>query len=250
VLIPYGAGTITYFGWDWYYSNPPFVGGADGGWQSMLSLATTAAATPAMSAGDVTVAEGTVGTTTASVPVSLSAPATAPVTASYTTADGTALAGEDYTALAGTISFGLGEQHKTVHIAVTPDAVIEPDEAFALVLSSPSGATLPAATSAIGITDDDVSAAAPDAPPVSTAPTAAPAPAPATACKSRRVVRIHVRHRTGARLRATIAGKPIAVRQGEVVVDLTDRPAGTYRVVVRDGRDRVLTTRLLRTCVA
>jgi hypothetical protein len=28
VLIPYGTGTITYFGWNWYSSNPPQGGGA------------------------------------------------------------------------------------------------------------------------------------------------------------------------------------------------------------------------------
>ena len=37
-----GSGTVTYLGWDWFNSNPPNGGGADGGWQSLLSLSTTA----------------------------------------------------------------------------------------------------------------------------------------------------------------------------------------------------------------
>ena len=47
VFIPYGAGTITYLGWDWYGSNPPFTnGGADGGWQGMLNLAVSVVPAP------------------------------------------------------------------------------------------------------------------------------------------------------------------------------------------------------------
>jgi hypothetical protein len=235
VLIPYGAGTITYFGWDWYNSNPPQGGGADGGWQNMLSLATNAAGLtpPDMSAGDVAVAEGTGGTTTASVP------------ASYATADGTAIAGEDYTAATGTVTFAVGEQAKAVPVAVTPDAAVEPAESFSLTLSAPSGATLVDATGVVTITDDDV---APPPPPPPRAALAPAKPAPKV-CKSNRVVRIHVRVARGAKLRATIAGKKVAARNGTLVVDLRDRPAGSYRVVIRNAKGRVLTKRTLRTCV-
>lgn len=63
-------------------------------------------------------------------------------------------------------------------------------------------------------------------------------------------MRIHVHARRGAKLRATVAGTAVPVRSGEVVVDLRNRKAGRYRVVVRDAKGRVLTERILRTCVA
>jgi hypothetical protein len=40
-LIPFGSGDITFMGWDWFNSSPPNVGGADGGWNSVLDLAVT-----------------------------------------------------------------------------------------------------------------------------------------------------------------------------------------------------------------
>lgn len=31
-----GKGQVTYLGWDWFQSNPPLLGGQDGGWQGLL----------------------------------------------------------------------------------------------------------------------------------------------------------------------------------------------------------------------
>ena len=60
----------------------------------------------------------------------------------YATADGTATAGEDYTAAAGTLTIEAGVTSNTVEVAVTDDDVDEGDETFTLRLSSPSGATI------------------------------------------------------------------------------------------------------------
>src|SRR4051812_35229928 len=56
-----------------------------------------------------TVLEGTDGTRSAAVVVSLANPNGKPATVSYATANGSALAGSDYTAVSGKLTFGHGE---------------------------------------------------------------------------------------------------------------------------------------------
>ena len=75
--------------------------------------------------------------------VSLPSPAAGEsVTVDYATADGTAKAGEDYTAAAGTITFASGERHNTIRVAVLDDAKDEGSETFTLRLSNASGAQI------------------------------------------------------------------------------------------------------------
>ena len=62
------------------------------------------------------------------------------VTVNYATADGTAKAGEDYTAASGTLTFGAGESSKTVSVAVIDDAHDEGSETFTFTLSNAAGA--------------------------------------------------------------------------------------------------------------
>ena len=62
------------------------------------------------------------------------------VTVDYATADGTAKAGEDYTATSGTLTFAAGERRKTVNVPVLDDAVDEGEETFVLRLSNVHGA--------------------------------------------------------------------------------------------------------------
>ncbi len=54
------------------------------------------------------------------------------------TTDGTARAGEDYTALNMTLYFGANEMTKSVAVTIHPDDVVEPDETFVVRLSNPS----------------------------------------------------------------------------------------------------------------
>ncbi len=59
------------------------------------------------------------------------------LTIDYATVDGTARAGQDYTAASGTLTFSGGETSKSFQIPITDDAVTEPDETFTVTLSNP-----------------------------------------------------------------------------------------------------------------
>jgi aryl-phospho-beta-D-glucosidase BglC (GH1 family) len=82
------------------------------------------------------------GTAVATFTVRLSAPSGRTVTVSYATADGTATAGADYLAAAGTLTFAPGETQKTISVTVLADNVVEPAETFFVRLSNPQYATL------------------------------------------------------------------------------------------------------------
>ena len=62
------------------------------------------------------------------------------VTVDYARAEGTAKAGEDYTATSGTLTFGPGESSKTVSVPVLDDAIDEGEETFVLRLCNATGA--------------------------------------------------------------------------------------------------------------
>lgn len=84
--------------------------------------------------------------------VTLNVPAPGPVTVNFTTQDepagpgkavsGTCGSGGDYTLTAGSVSFTLGQQVKTINVPICSDNVSEPDETFLVLLSSPSGGTI------------------------------------------------------------------------------------------------------------
>ena len=74
--------------------------------------------------------------------VSLDRAASAPVSVDYATADGTATAGEDYTAARGTLHFETGETEHTVTVTVLDDAHDEAEETLTLTLSNPQGARI------------------------------------------------------------------------------------------------------------
>ncbi len=110
---------------------------------------------PTASIDDVSLAEGDSGTTTFTFTVSLSAASAQTVTVNYATADGTALAGTDYAATSGTLTFAPGVTTQTVTVVVTGDTVFEPDQTFVVNLSSPTNATI-ADNQGVGtITNDD-----------------------------------------------------------------------------------------------
>ncbi|MFM8221595.1 MAG: Calx-beta domain-containing protein, partial [Planctomycetaceae bacterium] len=88
------------------------------------------------------VTEGNAGSTAGQFTVSLSQPAVTPVTVGYATANGTAVAGQDYTAASGTLTFAVGETSKPVVVSVLGDGVVEANETFTVNLASPSGAVL------------------------------------------------------------------------------------------------------------
>jgi len=97
---------------------------------------------PTLSVGDAAVlAPGAGGAPgTALLPVNLSIPSAQTVTVSYATADKTAVAGVDYTAASGTLSFAPGETTKPVSVPVLPRDAVGPTKVFTLLLSGPSNA--------------------------------------------------------------------------------------------------------------
>ena len=74
--------------------------------------------------------------------VALDRASTQTVTVQYATANGTAKAGEDYAATAGTLTFDPGDIAKTVAVPVLDDAKDEGEETMTLVLSNASGARI------------------------------------------------------------------------------------------------------------
>ena len=58
------------------------------------------------------------------------------LTVDYATANGTAVAGQDYTSSSGTLTFGAGETSKTIQIPILDDATTEQDETFTVSLSN------------------------------------------------------------------------------------------------------------------
>jgi Domain of unknown function (DUF4394)/Calx-beta domain len=99
----------------------------------------------------------------ATVTVTRSGPATSTATIAYETTDGTAMAGADYTAASGTLTFAPGETSRTFTVALADDAVDESPETVALTLRAP-GAPLAlgaVASATLTIEDDDPAPAQP-----------------------------------------------------------------------------------------
>jgi ELWxxDGT repeat protein len=113
-------------------------------------------ATPSLRINDVTIAEGNVGTITATFTVTLSAASGQTVTVNYASANGTATSAFDYVAASGTLAFAPGDTTKLITVTVDGDTTIELDETFLVNLSGAVNATI-ADTQGVGkIRNDDV----------------------------------------------------------------------------------------------
>ncbi|MCC7265239.1 MAG: hypothetical protein IT369_22255 [Candidatus Latescibacteria bacterium] len=110
---------------------------------------------PSLAVDDATVTEGNTGSTTLSFTVTLSAASGQTVSVAYTTANGTAVAGSDYTAASGTLSFAPGETSRAVAVSVNGELVNEPDETLTLILNAPTSATLDNGQATGTISNDD-----------------------------------------------------------------------------------------------
>ena len=92
--------------------------------------------------------------------VALSGPVSSPVTLSWSTSDGTAAAGSDYTAVSsGTVTFGAGSTaSQTLTVPTLGDSLAEEEETFTVTLTGsnlPAGVSLGTATATGRITDDE-----------------------------------------------------------------------------------------------
>ncbi len=139
----------------------PRVGSARCPWGSCFSLACCDCGTilnddaPGLSISDASAAEGA---SRLAFEVELGGPTDVPVSVSYATSDGTAVAGEDYEAASGSLTIAAGATRKTIRVAPLDDDREEPTETFVVTLSAPAGAALSDAEGTGTITDDDQSA--------------------------------------------------------------------------------------------
>ena len=115
----------------------------DGSAAKTYTVTVTREAAPssaALSVADARAEEGTGATLDFAVTLDREAANT--VTVAYATADGTAVAGSDYTATSGTLTFQPGETEKTVSVPVLEDDHDEGSETLTLRLSNAQGATI------------------------------------------------------------------------------------------------------------
>ena len=87
--------------------------------------------------------------------VSLSAPAFHTVTVPFTTADGTALAPQDYTATSGVLTFPAGTTTRDINVPVVGDTRHEASKSFAVILGSPANAVIQDGSATGVIVDND-----------------------------------------------------------------------------------------------
>jgi fibronectin-binding autotransporter adhesin len=100
--------------------------------------------------------EGNSGLTTFSFPVTLSAAPLSTVTVDWATANGTALAGTDYLAASGTVTFPAGVSAKTINVSVLGNTLLAANTTFYVNLSNPSANAYLGDSQAIGtIVNDD-----------------------------------------------------------------------------------------------
>ena len=89
------------------------------------------------------------------VTISLSNPTTSAVSVDWSTADGSATAGADYTAASGSASIPAGETSIDLQVPLLGDTADEPDETFAIELANSVNATVGSAAT-VTVTDDDL----------------------------------------------------------------------------------------------
>src|SRR4029453_11266535 len=110
---------------------------------------------PSLSINDVAILEGNSGNNNASFIVTLSSASGQTVTVQYVTADGTAVAGSDYEARSGTLTFEAGQTTRNFNVRVSGDTQVELDETYFVNLSNPTNAAIADGQGvATGINDD------------------------------------------------------------------------------------------------
>jgi hypothetical protein len=128
--------TITTINTDFAGNPRPYGAGYDAGAFELQSPKVTGV--PATLSGPATVAEPATGAASLTFTVTLAAASTSPLTVDYSTQDGTAVAGTDYVAATGTLTFAPGITTQTFTVQVTPDLPNQNNTAFTVALSNPS----------------------------------------------------------------------------------------------------------------
>jgi hypothetical protein len=117
-------------------------------------------ATPIVSVRDTVFTEGSVASD-AAVTVTLSSPVQVEVRVLASTADGSAVAGEDYIAASDTLVFAPGVMSRMFHVALVGDTQVEPNEAFQVRLSEPVHVMLGDSVATCSVLNDDQNTDAP-----------------------------------------------------------------------------------------
>ncbi len=109
---------------------------------------------PAISIADLTIVEGINGNPSQSlITVSLNKASTQSIGVNYATSNVTAIAGTDYTATTGTLTFAAGQTSLTIAVPILNDNLNEPNETFSITLINSTNATIADDRATITITD-------------------------------------------------------------------------------------------------
>lgn len=88
-------------------------------------------------------------------------PGLAPATVTFATVDGSAIAGQDYLATNGTLTFAEGELSRSFEVAIINDGILESDQNFRVILSNPTGGATFSALTNLTVTLCDATGVAP-----------------------------------------------------------------------------------------
>jgi hypothetical protein len=98
--------------------------------------------TPALSVDDVSLAEEDSGETDFTFTISIAEPSASDVTVDFATADNSAGAPDDYTAISGTATIAAGATSTTLTVKIQGDTTGEATETFFVILSNPVNTTI------------------------------------------------------------------------------------------------------------
>jgi hypothetical protein len=182
---------------------------------------------PTISIANCAAVEGDSGTSPCAFHVSLSATSSRTITVAYGTADSTAIAGSDYLATSGTLTFAPGISTQDATVSVVGDAVTEPNKTFFVNLSSPTNATISQGQATGTITDNDITSFFTLAPCriIDTGALPGPSGGPAMAANTTRIFPA-----------AGLCGIPVTAKAIAVIVTTTQQTAfGDLRAYHADG---------------
>jgi hypothetical protein len=153
------------------------------------------------------------------------------VTVRYASANGTAIAGQDYTAVAGTLSFGVNETSKTIVVPILRDETIEAAETFTVTLDPPTGgASLgTSSTTTVTILDSTTPVTVPTEPPSS------PTPHEDDTDKRRKLTE----EQRQQRQHTNTGNRDDVHTEGNVVAVFADADPPYVMIGTRDGQQRV-----------
>ena len=122
---------------------------------AIYSTAVLVTSLPTLTINNRRILEGNTVARRLAFTVTLSRPTSVPVTVNWATVDGTAQAGSDYQAGSGTATIEPGATTTTITVMIQGDLLVEPNEAFKVRLSAPTGATIIKALGTGTILNDD-----------------------------------------------------------------------------------------------